>query len=151
MQFMWDISRSIAMAYQQLLEKFLHLLTNLVLISRDTYMKHSHHNLDAYRLKNLRSAPISSPELFDRLLMQEYGQHLIGLEVTTGNQSGSRFHPYGKSKKSRGKGKGVYQQGGYYQVHVPESQYLVPQTFYPQPQRRGFCGVIEEEAAQGWG
>ena len=67
------------MAYQHLLEKFLHLLTNLVLIHRDAYLKHAHHSLDAYRLKNLRSAPISGPELFDRSLMQEYKQHLIGL------------------------------------------------------------------------
>ena len=31
--------------------------------------------------------------------MQEYKQYLIGLGVKTGNQSGSRFHPYGRAKK----------------------------------------------------
>ena len=152
MQFMLDISRSVAVAYQHLLEKFLHLLTNLVFIHRDTYLKHAHHNLDAYQLKNLRSAPISGPELFDRSLMQGYEQHLIGLGVKTGNQSGSRFHPYGKSKKKpRGRGRGAYQQGGYYQVPVPASQYLIPQPFYTQPQCRGFRGGHQEEAAAGAG
>ena len=141
MQFMVDISRSVAVAYQHLLEKFLHLLTNLVFIRRDAYLKHAQHNLDAYQLKNLRSTPISGPELFDRTLMQEYEQHLIGLGVKTGNQSSSRFHPYGKSKKkARGRGRGAYQQGGYYQVPVPASQYLIPQPFYPQPQCGGIRG-----------
>ena len=60
--------------------------------------------------------------------------------MKTGNQSGSRFYPYGKSKKKpRGKSRGAYQQGGY-QVPVPASQYLVPQPFYPQSQCGGFCG-----------
>ena len=108
MQFMLDISRSVAVTYQNLLEKFLNLLTNLVL-----YLKHAHQSLDAYRLKNLRSAPISGPDLFERSLMQEYEQHLIGIGVRSGTQQGSRFHPHGKSKKSRGRGRGVYQQGGY--------------------------------------
>ena len=121
MQFMLDISRSTAVAYQHLLEKFLHLLTNLVLIRRDAYLKNAYNSLDAYRLKNLRAAPVSGPDLFERSLMQEYEQHLIGLGVKTGNQQSTRFHPYGKGKKKpRGRGKGAFQQGGYYQVPPPQ-------------------------------
>ena len=84
MQFMIDISRSTAVAYQHLLEKFFHFLTNLVLICRDAYLKNADNSLDSYRLKNLRAAPISGPDLFERSLMQEYEQHLIGLGVKTG-------------------------------------------------------------------
>ena len=138
MQFMLDISRSTAVLYQHLLEKFLHLLTNLVLIRRDVYLKNVHNNLDTYRLKNLRAAPISGPDLFECSLMQEYEQHLIGLGVKTGNQQSSRFHPYGKHKK-KPKGRGAYQQGTFYPV--PPPQYMIPPQFYPQQQQRGgFCG-----------
>ena len=139
MQFMLDISRSTAVAYQHLLEKFLHLLTNLVLIRRHAYLKNTHNSLDSYRL-NLRAAPISGPDLFERSLMQEYEQHLIGLGVKTGNQQSTRFHPYGKHKKKpRGRGRGAYQQGGFY--IVPPPQYVMPPQFYPQqPQRGGFRG-----------
>ena len=41
--------------------------------------------------------------------MQEYEQHLIGLR--TGNQQSTRFHPYGKHKKARGRGRGAYKKG----------------------------------------
>ena len=142
MQFMLDISRSTAVAYQHLLEKFLHILTNLVLIRRDAYLKNAHNSLDAYRLKNLRAAPISGQDLFERSLMQEYEQHLIGLGVKTGNQQSTRFHPYGKGKKKpRGRGRGAYQQGGYYPYYpVPPPQYIMPPQFYPQQQRGGFRG-----------
>ena len=37
-------------------------------------------------------------------------------------------------QEERGRGRGAYQQGGYYQVPVQPSQYLVPQPLYPQPQ-----------------
>ena len=135
MQFMLDISRSTAVAYQHLLEKFLHLLTNLVLIRRDAYLKNAHNSLDVYRLKNLRAAPISGPDLFECSLMQEYEQHLIGLEVKTGNQQSSRFHSYGKHKKKpRGRGRGAYQQGVFYPVSPP--QYIMPPQFYPQQQQQ---------------
>ena len=140
MQFMLDISRSTAVAYQHLLEKFLHLLTNLVLIRRDAYLKNAHNSLNSYHLKNLRAAPISGPDLFERSSMQEYEQHLIGLGVKTENQQSTRFHPYGKHKKKpRGRGRGAYQQGGFYLV--PPPQYVMPPQFYPQqPQRGGFRG-----------
>ena len=149
MQFMLDISRSTAVAYQHLLEKFLHLLTNLVLIRRDSYLKNAHNSLDSYRLKNLRAAPISGPDLFERSLMQEYEQHLIGLGVKTGNQQSTRFHPYGKQKKKpRGRGRGAYQQGGYYQM--PPPQYVMPPQFYPQqqPHRGGFRGSNKGRGAR---
>ena len=51
MQLMFDISRSIAIAYQHLLEKFLHLLTNQVPMPQNVYLIHAHHNLDVYQLK----------------------------------------------------------------------------------------------------
>ena len=111
MQFMLDISRSTVVAYQHLLEKFLHLSTNLVLIRRDAYLKNAHNSLDSYRLKNLWAAPISGPDLFEQSLIQEC-EHLIDLGVKTGNQKSTRFHPYGKHKKKpRGRCTGVYQQG----------------------------------------
>ena len=139
MEFMLDISRSTAVAYQHLLEKFLHILTNLVLMRRDAYLKNAHNSLDAYRLKNLRAAPISGQDLFERSLMQDYEQHLIGLGVKAGNQQSSRFHPYGKSKrKPRGRGRGAYHQGGYYPT--PPPQYIMPPQFYPQQQRGSFRG-----------
>ena len=139
MQFMLDISRSTAVAYQHLLEKFLHLLTNLVLIRRDAYLKNAHNSLDSYCLKNLRAAPISGPDLFERSLMQEYEQHVIGLGIKTGNQQSTRFHPYGKHKK-KPRGREAYQQGGFYPDTPP--QYIMPPHFSPQqqPQRGGFRG-----------
>ena len=132
MQFMLDINKSTAVACQHLLEKFLHLLTNLVLIRRDAYLKNAHNSLDAYNLKNLRAAPISGPDLFEHSLMQEYEQHLIGLGVKTGNQQTTRFHPYGKHKKKpKGRGRGAYQQEGFYPVPPPihhPSSVLSPTT-----------------------
>ena len=59
MQFMLDIS-------------IISSLTNLVLLRRDAYLRHTHPNLDAFRLCNLPSATISGGDLFDRTLMQEY-------------------------------------------------------------------------------
>ena len=81
MQFMLDISRSMSKAYADLVANFLSTLTNLVLLRRDAYLKHAHPSLDSFRVKNLRSAPISGGDLFDRSLMQEYEQHLIGLGI----------------------------------------------------------------------
>ena len=98
------------------------------------YLKNAVNSLDAYRLKNLQAAPISGPDLFECSLMQEYEQHLIDLGVKTGNQQSARFHPYGKNKKKpRGRGRGAYQQGGYYPLPPPE--YIMPPQFYLQQQR----------------
>ena len=93
MQFMLDISRSTAVAYQHPLETFLHLLTNLVLIHQDAYLKNTHNSLNTYRFKNLQAVPISGPDLFERSLMQEYEQHLLGLGIKTGNQQSSIYYP----------------------------------------------------------
>ena len=144
MQFMLDISRSTAVAYQHLLEKFLRLLTNLVLIRQDAYLKNDHNSLDSYRLKNLRAAPISGPDLFERSLMQEYEQHLIGPGVKTGNQQSTRFHPYGKHKKKpRGRGRGAYQQGGF--TLFPLLSTSCRHSFTPS-NHRGVVFVAETEA-----
>ena len=71
--------------------------------------------------------------------MQEYEQHLIALGVKTGNQQRARFHPYGKHKKKpKGRGRGAYQQVGFYPVPPPQN--IMPPQFYPQQQRGGFCG-----------
>ena len=56
-QFMLDIRRCIAVACQYLLEKFLHLLTNLALMCRDAYMKYTH---NTYTHKSLGSSHLSS-------------------------------------------------------------------------------------------
>ena len=85
MQFMLDISRSMSKAYADLVANFISSLTNLVLI-RDAYLSHAHPNLDAFRLHKLRSATISGGDFFDRTLMQEYEQHLIGLGVKPGSK-----------------------------------------------------------------
>ena len=81
MQFMLDISRSMSKAYADLVANFISSLKNLVLLRRDAYLRHAHPNLDAFRLRNLCSATISGGDLFDRTLMQEYEQHIIGLGV----------------------------------------------------------------------
>ena len=85
-QFMLDISRSMSEAYADLVAIFIaSSLTSLVLLRRDAYLCHAHPSLDAFRLHNLRSATISGDDLFDRTLMQEYEQHLIGLGVKPGS------------------------------------------------------------------
>ena len=99
MQFMLDISRSMSKAYADLVSNFLSTLTNLVLIRRDAYLKHTYSSLDSFRIRNLRSAPISGGDLFDRSLMQEYEQHLIGLGIKPGSKKDQRFHPYKKGKR----------------------------------------------------
>ena len=86
MQVMLDISRSMSKAYADLVSNFISTLTNLVLIRRDVYLRHAHPNLDAFRLRNLRAAPISGGDLFERSLMQEYEQHFIGLGVKPGSK-----------------------------------------------------------------
>ena len=63
MQFMLDISRNMSKAYADLVSNFISTLTNLVLIRRDAYLHHAHPNLDAFRLRNLRAAPISGGDL----------------------------------------------------------------------------------------
>ena len=53
MQFMLDISRSMSMAYVDLVSTFNSTMTNLVLISLVAYLRHSHANLDAFQLQSL--------------------------------------------------------------------------------------------------
>ena len=86
MQFMVDISRSMSKAYADLESNFLSTLTNLVLLRRDAYLRHTHPNLDAFMVRNLCAAPVSDGDLFERSLMQEYEQHLIGLGVKPGSK-----------------------------------------------------------------
>ena len=81
MQFMLDISRNMSKAYTVLVSNFISTLTILVLIRCDAYLCHAHPNLDTFRLCNLCAVPISGGDLFERSLMQEYEQHLIGLGV----------------------------------------------------------------------
>ena len=140
MQFMLDISRSMSRAYADLVANFLSTLTNLVLVRRDAYLRHAHPSLDAFRVKNLRAAPVSGGDLFDRSLMQEYEQHLIGLGIKPGSKKEQRFHPYKKPRRGRG-GQRQQTQGVYYQT-VPAPQYMVQQPVFQHPQggRRGGRG-----------
>ena len=114
MQFILDISRSMSKAYADLVSNFLSTLSNLVLLRRDAYLCHAHPNLDAFRVRNLHAAPVSGRDLFERSLMQEYEQHLIGLGVKPGSKKKQRFHLYKKGKKGRG-GRQQAPQGVYYQ------------------------------------
>ena len=132
MQFMLDISRSMSRAYADLVANFLSTLTNLVLIRRDAYLRHAHPSLDTFRLRNIRSAPVSGGDLFERSLMQEYEQHLIGLGIKPGSKKEQRFHPYKKAKRGRGGRPQQQQQGLYYQP-VPAPQYMVQQPVFHQP------------------
>ena len=135
MQFMLDISRSMSKAYADLVSNFLSTLTNLVLLRRDAYLHHAHPNLDAFRVRNLRAAPVSGGDLFERSLMQEYEQHLIELGVKPGSKKEQRFHPYKKSKRGRG-GRQQAPQGVYYQP-MPAPQYMVQQPFFQHPPQGG--------------
>ena len=135
MQFMLDISRSMSKAYAFLVSNFISTLTNLVLIRRDAYLHHAHPNQNAFRLRNLRAAPVSGGDLFERSLMQEYEQHLIGLGVKPGSKMEQRFHPYKKSKKGRG-GRQMAPQGVYCQP-MPAPQYMVQQPFFQPPPQGG--------------
>ena len=127
MQFMLDISRSMSKAYADLVTNFISFLTNLVLIRRDAYLRHTHPNVDAFRLCNLCSETISGGDLFDRTLMQEYEQHLIGLGVKPGSKK-DHFHPY-KKHKGRG-GQRQLPQGIYYQP-MPAPNTLCNNHFSP--------------------
>ena len=141
MQVMLDISRSMSKAYADLVSNFLSTLTNLVLLRCDAYLCHAHPNLDAFRVHNLCAAPVSGGDLFERCLMQEYQQHLIGLVVKPGSKKEQCFHPYKKNKRGRG-GRQQAPQGVYYQP-MPAPQYMVQQPFFqppPQGGRRGGCG-----------
>ena len=140
MQFMLDITRSMSKAYVDLVANFNSSLTNLVLIRRDAYLRDSHPNLDSFRLRNLRSAPISGGDLFDRSLMQEYEQHLIGLGVKTGTKK-KCFHPY-KNKKGRGGNQRHHTPQGMFYQPMQAPQYMVQQLFYLHPRggHRGGCG-----------
>ena len=112
-QFMLDISRSMSKAYADLVSNFNSTLTNLVLVTRDAYLRHAYPNLDAFRLRSLHSAPISVGGLFDRAMMQEYEQHLIGLGVKTDTKK-ERFHLYKKKKGRGGHQRQHAQQGIFY-------------------------------------
>ena len=94
----------------------------------DAYLCHAHPNLDAFRLRSLRSAQISGGDLFDRAMMQEYEQHLIGLGVKTGTKK-ERFHPY-KKKKGRGGHQCQHAQQGVFYQPMPAPQYMVQQPFF---------------------
>ena len=140
MQLMLDISRSMSKAYADLVSNLLSTLTNLVLLRRDARLCHAHPNLDAFRVRNLRAAPVSGGDLFERSLTQEYDQHLIGLGVKPGSKE-QHFHPYKKNKKGRG-GRQQAPQGVYHQP-MPAPQYMVQQPFLqppPQGGRRGGHG-----------
>ena len=135
---MLDIIRSMSKAYVDLVAHFISSLTNLVLLRRDVYLCHTHPNLDAFRLCNLRSATISGGDLFDRTLMQENEHHLIGLGVKTKIQKDC-FHPYKKHKKGRG-GQHQPPKGIFYQP-MWAFQYMVQQAFFLTLTR-----VVTEEA-----
>ena len=137
MQFMLDISRSMSKAYADLVANFISSLTNLVLLRRDAYLRHAHPNLDIFRLRNLCSATVSGGDLFNRTLMQEYEQHLIGLGVKPVSKK-DRFHPYKKPKRGRG-GQRQQQQGLFYQP-MPAPQYMVQQPFFSHPHQGGQRG-----------
>ena len=100
--------------------------------NQDACLRHAHPNLDAFRLRNLHSAPISGGDLFDRSLRQEYEQHLIGLGVKTGTKK-ERCHPY-KKKKGRGGNQRHYTPQGMFYQPMLAPQYMVQQSFYPHPQ-----------------
>ena len=136
MQFMLDISMS--KAYADLVFNFLSTLTNLVLLRRDAYLCHAHPTLDAFRVRNLCAAPVSGGDLFERSLMQEYEQHLIGLGVKSGSKKEQRFHPYKKSKRARG-GRQQAPHRVYYQP-MPAPQYMVQQPFFQPPPQGGHRG-----------
>ena len=138
MQFMLDISRSMSKAYADLVSNFVSTLTNLVLLRRDAYLRHAHRYLDAFRVRNLRAAPVSGGDLFERSLMQEYEQHLIGLGVKPGSKKEQRFHPYKKNKRGKG-GSQQAPQGVYYQP-MAAPQYMVQQPFFQPPSQGGRRG-----------
>ena len=125
-------------AYADLVSNFLSSLTNLVLLRHDAYLRHAHPNLDAFRVCNLRAAPVSGGDLFERNLMQEYEQRLIGLGVKPGSKKGQCFHPYKKNKRGRG-GRQQAQQRVYYQP-MPAPQYMVQQPFFQPPSQGGRRG-----------
>ena len=118
--------------YADLVANFNSSLTNQVLIRRDAYLRHAHPSLDAFRLRNLCSAPVSGGDLFDRSLMQEYEQHLIGLGVNTGTKK-EHFHPYKKKRSRGGNQRHRAPQSMFYQP-MPAPQYMLQQPFYPHPQ-----------------
>ena len=148
MQFMLDISRSMSKAYADLVSNFLSTLTNLLLLRRDAYLRHAHPNLDAFRVRNLRAAPVAGGDLFERSLMQEYEQHLIGLGVKPGSKE-QRKTTYKKSKRGRG-GHQQAPQGVYYQP-MPAPQYMVQQPFFQHPPQGGRRGGRGGRRGRGCG
>ena len=76
---------------------------------------------------------ISGGDLYERSLMQEYEQQLIGLGVKPGSKKEQRFNPYKKNKKGRAP------QEVYYQP-MPAPQYMVQQPFFQPPPQGGQKG-----------
>ena len=114
-------------------------LTNLVLVRRDEYLRHAHPNPRCFQTEKSSLSRNIWWDLFDRAMMQEYEQHIIGLGVKTGTKK-EHFPPY--KKKGRGGHQRQHaQQGVFYQL-MPAPQYMVQQPFFPHPQSgcRGECG-----------
>ena len=139
MQFMLDISRSVATAYQHLVPNLLTTLTQLALLRRDAYLKHVHNSLDSCRRKDLRQHSVLGQDMFDKSRIQEYEKHLIEMGVKTSSKS--RNHPYKKGepqkRKPRARSK-QYQASSYQQV--PPPPFVVPHAYYPPPPQGNFRG-----------
>ena len=142
LQFILDMNRSMAMAYQHLVPNLISTLSQLALTRRDAYIKHANNNLDPSRKKELRTNSLLGQDMFDGAKIQQYEKHLI--EVSSRGSSSSsgrgRFQPYpkqsGQKKKSRGRGRS-YQQPTYAPVAMTQPQFVVPQPFYPPQQQQG--------------
>ena len=133
MQFMLDISRSMSKAYADLVSNFLSSLTSLVLLRRDAYLRHAHPNLNAFRVRNLCAAPVSGGDLFDRSLMQEYEQHLIGLGVKMDpRKSNASTH----IRRTKGAGVDVNRLNKGFTTN----QYMVQQPYFQLPSQGGRKG-----------
>ena len=144
MQFMLDISRSMSKAYADLVSNST--ITNLVLVRRDAYLRHAH---PSFQTEKSSLSPNIWGDLFDRAMMQEYEQHLIGLGVKTGTRK-ECFHPY-KKKKGRGGHQRQHSQQGVFYQSIPAPQYMVQQPFFPHPQGgcRGGRGGHRERSRGG--
>ena len=149
MQFMLDICRSVATAYQHLIPNLLTTLTQLVLTRRDSYLKHVNNSLDACRKKELRTNSVLGQQMFDQGKLQEVEKHLIEMGVRTSSKG--RFHPYGRSQgqqqqpkrksKSRPKGQSGNAYAAQQQYQYPvQPQFVVPQPFFPPPHTGSFRG-----------
>ena len=128
MQFMLHIIRSAAVAYQHLLEKFLRLLINLVLMCRDAYLKNAHNSLDAYHLKNLQVAPISGP---------------AGLRPYQGTSRAQDLTPMGnKRKRLRAEAGEHINKGVIIRSKYPLLNNWYPTTVYPNRSEADFVVAL---------